>query len=337
MCNTISPKMHVVLSQVGTFGAIINPLISNGALLHILDNHKIEIGYRLMGKLEIVLSMFSFRILKLRSCWCANDRVLILGWKAIPILIMIKLGIIRRPQKTLVAGCFVHGRKVRYIVNSMLKVLRFEGLGFVTFSRGESDNLINNVGVPRSAVYFLLWREDLGGKVQPQDIIEGDYIFSGGYSNRDYELLISALQGSKLRLVIVASSRSKIKLLDDVNVSVHYDLDEFAFEKLLAQSKLVVLPLCNQGEACGQSVLIRTLRNGKPLIATRHESIVDYLGTDYPGFVPAGNHQAMRSMVESAFVDYRFRNTLASKVSVSSELLEELSSPGQELMELLMI
>jgi hypothetical protein len=94
---------------------------------------------------------------------------------------------------------------------------------------------------------------------------------------------------------------------------------------LLSQSELVLLPLSNQSVACGQSVLLRVLRNAKPLIATRHESIENYLGEDYPGFVPAANINEMRSMIRRALNDQRFRSELAQRVSKAADLLGSMT------------
>lgn len=324
-------KVHVVLSEADSYRDVVDPLVSAGAALHVLGNSVKQEGKRFRGKGEILRAMFSPRLLRLRHCWRSVDRVLLIGWQAIPILAMIKIGLIERPQKTLVMGCFVHGGTARNILNKLLKYLKFNGLGFVVFSHGEAENLINNVGVPQPSVYFHLWRQDLDGKVAPQDVTEGDYVFSGGYSNRDYDLLIAAMQGLNSKLVIVASSRNEIMTAQGVHATIHRDLDASSFEKLLAQSKLVVLPLRNQGEACGQSVLLRVLRNAKPLIVTRHESIEDYLGADYPGFVRAGDINDMQSMIRLVLENQDVRNELAFRVTKAAELLEKRDSPAQEL------
>lgn len=329
------PKVHIVLSEAGTYRDIVAPLVASGADLHELSGGKNQTGKRFRGKWGIILAMFSPRLLQLRGRWRSMDRVLLIGWQAIPILFAMKLGVIERPQKALVMGCFIHGGRARLVMNKLLKALKFEGLGFVVFSRGESENLINHVGVPPSSVYFHLWRQDLDGKVAPQDVVEGDYVFSGGYSNRDYDLLVDAMRGLNSKLVIVASNRNEIKATNGVDASIYRDLDETSFEKLLAQSKLVVLPLRSQGEACGQSVLLRVFRNGKPLIVTRHESIEDYLGADYPGFVPAGDVDAMQSMIRRVLGNESFRNELAIKVRNAAEALKNYDSPAQELMGLL--
>jgi glycosyltransferase involved in cell wall biosynthesis len=228
-------------------------------------------------------------------------------------------------------GCFVHSRGIRRIVNTFLRQLRFEGLGFIAFSRGEADNLIQSVGIAADAVHVLLWRQELGGRVSADRVIDGDFVFSGGYSNRDYDLLMRAVHGEPYRVVIVASSRNRVHPLGEGQVDVLYDLPEAEFEARLAACRVVALPLRNVGEACGQSVLLRVLRNGKPLIATRHEAIEDYLGVDYPGFVTPNDIAAMRAAVRRAMSDASYRADLAAMVKEAAKRTFDAEPPGAEI------
>ena len=112
---------------------------------------------------------------------------------------------------------------------------------------------------------------------------------------------------------------------------VYRDIAEGKFEALLAHSRVLAMHFKSQGEACGQSVLLRVLRNGKPLIATRHEAIEAYLGRDYGGFVPHSDAGAMRSALLRAVQDADFRNTLGNQIRQAKQHLERSSSPGEEI------
>lgn len=324
--------IHVVLSQSGTYGDIIVPMVASGAVLHHTDRQDIPGGKLFYGRKELLLSMLSPRILRLRGAWKADDRVLLIGWSAIPILALIKLGWIKQPRKVLVTGCFIHSKTARKIMNVVLKALKFDGLYFAAFSKGEAENLTHNVGMPPDRVFVHLWRQELNGRADKSEIVEGDYIFSGGYTNRDYDLLIEAARTLETKIVIAASERNQIKTTVTPNMVIYRDLDEGGFEKLLAGAKLVVLPLRETGEACGQSVLLRVLRNAKPLILTRHESVEDYLGADYPGFIPAEDIYAMRSMLQRAIQDKTFRAELARSVAVAARSLENRHPPHEDIM-----
>lgn len=325
--------IHILLSQRGGYRDVIEHLAASGATVTNLGPDDGRPG-AFRGKLAILASMLSPKIWLARHRWTRSDRLLIIGWQAIPVLAGIRLGILPRPAKVLVMACFVHGRRARVLVNAAWRLLKFPGLGFITFSHGETRNLVEQVGIDPQSVYFHLWRQELDGSAGRVD--DEGFIFTGGYSNRDYDLLLNAARGVPAPVVIVASSRNEIHAPLNEHTTVHRDLPEREFEDLLARSRIVAMPLKSQGEACGQSVLLRVLRNGKPLVATRHESIEEYLGADYPGFVARDDVEAMRATLLRALSDDQFRSQLATGVQRAGRRLAQRGSPGQEIEQFLL-
>jgi glycosyltransferase involved in cell wall biosynthesis len=137
-------------------------------------------------------------------------------------------------------------------------------------------------------------------------------------------------------LVIVASERNRMREPSCASTRVLRDLPEDEFEGLLARSSVVAMPLRGAGEACGQSVLLRVLRHGKPLVATRHEAIEDYLGADYPGFVPHGDVQAMREALAGALRQPAWREELARRVRQAAARLAQRGEPGADIEQFLL-
>lgn len=321
--------MHILLSQTGSYRDVVDHLRLRGAQVISVGPANAAAGIH--SKKSILKSMFSPALLRARGAWTASDRVLVIGWQSLPILAMIRLGIVPRPKKLLVMACFIHGQQARRIVNRAWRWLRFPGMGFIAFSQGEARNLVDNVGMDVAAVHFHLWRQELDGQADATTIGDDGFIFSGGFSNRDYDLLLRATRDIDVPLCIVASAHNQIDAADHPHAIVHRDIAEQKFEALLARSRVVAMPLKSQGEACGQSVLLRVLRNGKPLIATRHEAIEAYLGRDYGGFVPHSDAGAMRSALLRAVQDADFRNTLGNQIRQAKQHLERSSSPGEEI------
>jgi glycosyltransferase involved in cell wall biosynthesis len=258
--------------------------------------------------------------------------VLVIGWQALPVLAAIRCGLLPRPEKILVMACFVHGMRARRILDRLWRWLKFPGMGFITFSQGEAQNLIDTVGMAPADVHFHLWRQDLYGRADSSMIGEDGSVFAGGYSNRDYDLLLRALKDVPVPLTIVAAERNEITVsLRPEQTTVLRDLPEAEFEALLAKSSVVAMPLHSQGEACGQSVLLRVLRNGKPLVTTRHESIEAYLGKDYPGFVKHNDEEALRQGIVRAIDDASYRMALSTAIRTASERLDRADGPGKEI------
>ena len=325
--------IHILLSQRGGYRDVIEHLAATGATVTNLGPDNSRPG-AFRGKLAILASMLSPKIWRARRRWTDQDRLLIIGWQASPVLAGIKLRLLPRPAKVLVMACFVHGQRARALVNAAWRRLKFPGLGFITFSHGETRNLIEQVGIAPGDVYFHLWRQELDGSARHVD--DEGFVFTGGYSNRDYDLLLNATQDLTAPVVIVASSRNEIHAPLGAHTTLHRDLPEGEFEALLARSRVVAMPLKSQGEACGQSVLLRVLRNGKPLVATRHESIEEYLGRDYPGFVARDDVEAMRATLMRALSDDQFRTRLADNVRRAGDRLARRGSPGQEIEQFLL-
>jgi glycosyltransferase involved in cell wall biosynthesis len=282
------------------------------------------------GKIDIVRSMLAARLLSLRRTIRSEDRLLVFGWHALPLLFWMKLGLIPRPRKLVVTGLYIQSDKTRRIVNRLIKHLRIPQLHSIAYTRREIDNLVAEAGLDRTHTHFQLWRLDLDGRVPASAIVDDGYLFSGGYSNRDYDTLLRALDAFPYRIVVAASRRNVLSVSPGKDVDIHRDIPEEDFELLLAKSRVVVLPLKDASDACGQSVLLRVLRNGKPLIATRHPSIELYFDSSYPGFVEVGDVESLAMVVSKAMNDAAFRRELADHVVQAQAKLKGIDPPGAE-------
>lgn len=97
------------------------------------------------------------------------------------------------------------------------------------------------------------------------------YIFTGGYSNRDYNLIYRlAERFPSIPFVIVASSLNRLSELTKTpsNILLYTDLPNHQFESILAASTIVIIPLREDVGASGQMLAISALRNNKPTIYT---------------------------------------------------------------------
>lgn len=322
--------IHVLLPQASSYRDITEYLRERGARVTVVGSGTPGMS----GKLAIVMSMFSPKLLRCFGLWTKHDRVLVVGWQALPVLAMVKARLLPRPERLLVMSCFVHGKRARQLADRVLRALRVPGLGFIAFSPGEARNLVQNVGMAPQDVHCHLWRQELDGRASQQG--DDGSIFAGGFSNRDYDLLLEAAEPLPAPLVIVASQRNQIRQPARSSTRILRDLPEAEFEGLLARSSVVAMPLRGLGEACGQSVLLRVLRHGKPLVATRHEAIEAYLGEDYPGFVPHDDVQAMREALARVLEQPARREELAQRVRQAAGRLEGRGEPGAEIEQFLL-
>lgn len=326
----------IVLQAVrGAYADIVDHLEAHGAQVVVVQPAPALGAAPIASRASLLRSLVSPRLLALRGRWTAADRLLVMGWLALPVLLLVRLGWLRRPQRLVVLGCFIHSDRWRGVVHAVMRQLKVPGLMFIAFSPGEARGWREGLDLPASAVHVHLWRQALGGLERPGAAqAEQGYVFAGGYSNRDYGLLLQALQGLPYPLRIVASARNEIPETTG-DVCIELDVPEERFEQLLAGCALAVIPLRSTGDACGQSVLLRVLRSGKPLVATRHESIEAYLGGDFPGFVEPNNALALRTAIIKALSEAAFRDLLQQRARKAAEGIDGLGSPGAEVLNVM--
>jgi glycosyltransferase involved in cell wall biosynthesis len=256
-----------------------------------------------------------------------------MSWYLIPVLLLVRLRLLARPTRLVSMGVFVHDERLRKVVNVVLRALRCDGLEFIAFSEGERRNLVEAVGIPSPRVHRVVYRGSTREAVVTPESSEG-YVFTGGYSNRDYDTFFTAVGTLEAKVVTVASA------LNDLgdpprNVDLRLDISWDEFEQLIAGCALVVLPLREGGEACGQNVLFRGIRHHRPVVATRHDALVDYLGDDYPGFVPARDPVALREAIERGLSDEEFRDSLVDRVKAASQWFREQEQVEAEIVGIL--
>jgi len=118
------------------------------------------------------------------------------------------------------------------------------------------------------------------------------YIASAGRSNRDYELLRTAIDGIEMKIKIYCS-RDYEKLLRNVknsNFEIHTDTPLEEFLRALGDSLFVVIPLKIPEISSGQLVLLQAMALGKIVIATDCWGTRDYIKHMKNGILVAPNN-----------------------------------------------
>jgi glycosyltransferase involved in cell wall biosynthesis len=317
----IDPEVIYIVSDFrGSYHYVVDKLCEDvGAELIELDPDRAL--DRTISKIGILRQITTPRLLRLGRRWSRDDVVLVIGWYLIPVLFLMRLRMMGRPRRLVSMATFVHDQRLRQVVNVLLRALKSDESEFIVFSDAERRNLVEVVRILPARVHRVVYRDKMQESgVAPE--LEGDYIFTGGYSNRDYETFFGAVNALKDNVVAVASG---LNGLGDTppNVDLRLDIPWDEFERLIAGCALLVLPLREGGEACGQNVLFRGIRHDRPVVATRHDSLIEYLGDDYPGFVAANDPQALRDAIDRGLRDDRFRGALIEGVKASSRWFRE--------------
>jgi glycosyltransferase involved in cell wall biosynthesis len=141
----------------------------------------------------------------------------------------------------------------------------------------------------------------------------GDYIFSGGDSERDYATLFKAVDGLPIPVVVSTSKASVLKGLSIPENVIVVRAMEPAFERLMAGSRIVVVPINKTiVRGAGEGTFINAMWHGRPLIAADNVAASDYIEDGTDGFVvPAGDAEALRHRIIQLWNDRDFAERMA--------------------------
>jgi len=133
---------------------------------------------------------------------------------------------------------------------------------------------------------------------------EGDYIFSGGATYRDYPSLIEASRGLPVRLrIAVTSEKFKYNSALPENCEVIYWTERtreslHRFLELIAGSRLVAVPVVKTERPFGMSVIQQALQLGKTVITTTNPALSDYITHEKEGIrVEPGDIEGYRNAI----------------------------------------
>lgn len=113
---------------------------------------------------------------------------------------------------------------------------------------------------------------------------KGDYVFTTGRSNRDYDFLIDSLSGTEINIKIACSGYTYNGNSNTVNVEVLQNCFGKDMQKELANSFCVVMPLKDTHISSGQLVILLAMQLCKPVIVTENDTAKDYIEDGKTGF-----------------------------------------------------
>lgn len=163
---------------------------------------------------------------------------------------------------------YIHGLGKKPAIRKILQILlNSDRITVIAQSPGDVEYFAR---LSRNAPLFVPYCEDDYRVPTNRDLVtEGDYLFAGGYSNRDYATVLECARlVPDQQFVIVASHLNK-DFSDEsvpINVRVFRDIDRDRFHGLLETSTAVIVPLKDDVGSSGQMVCIAAMRLCKPVI-----------------------------------------------------------------------
>jgi len=183
----------------------------------------------------------------------------------------------------------------RTVANSASRVL--------VYSRRQLELYPRQLGVPREKLVFLYSHTSLYGKKYP--VSRGNYVFSGGNSNRDYATLVAAARGLNSRVIIVTQQLDELPAATlPPNVEIIAGLPPDEFNRLMAGAAAVVVPLRPGAlETGGRTVYGNAMSMGKAVIVADDDA-GDYIINEHDGLlVPSGRAMALHHAIARVLAD----------------------------------
>jgi glycosyltransferase involved in cell wall biosynthesis len=210
----------------------------------------------------------------------------------------------RRPPVYLV-NFYLHGLANHALVRRILAFLLTDQVRVLAQTRRDGDYFAAFLE-PRNII-VVPYRQGDPFEHEDYEPQPGSYVFSGGWTNRDYDALLRvAARLPEVPFAIVASARSTISEPRPANVRLRLDLPQREFHRLLAGSAFVVVPLREDVGSSGQMVVLAGMAAGKAVIAPRVGAVDDYVADGETGrLYPLGDDEALLESIRSLIADPR--------------------------------
>jgi len=129
---------------------------------------------------------------------------------------------------------------------------------------------------------------------------KGQYIFSYGNSDRDFNTLIEAVRGSNIRCVILSQTFKPGNSLPENVILLSSHIPEEDIVRLIISSSLVVLPLKHYRVAAGQNTMLEALALGHPLVVSENFATCEYAQHGVSAFFfRPGDVRDLKSKIQS--------------------------------------
>jgi glycosyltransferase involved in cell wall biosynthesis len=197
-------------------------------------------------------------------------------------------------------------RLLRVLMRAFVKAFDGEHVTYCALAEAEKRTFSERFGIPTERVIVTYYPYTLFAEWHASD---GDYVFAGGDSRRDYGPVLEAARQMPERRFVIATRLS----LSDVpaNVTARATSPE-EFVELQSGAGAVIVAL-DPSVRCsaGQQSYLNAMLQGKPTLVTDAVGVREYIDDGVDGWVVAAEAHAIRERLEWIF-DERNRASVAA-------------------------
>jgi len=127
----------------------------------------------------------------------------------------------------------------------------------------------------------------------------GDYVFSGGNSERDYRTLFQAVEGLEIPVLVSTTDPAWTRGGQIPRNVVLIQAQEPHYRRLMAAARLVVVPLtANRLRGAGEASFLNAMWHGRPVICADDVSAPEYIENGVDGIVvPPADPSVLRDAI----------------------------------------
>jgi len=195
---------------------------------------------------------------------------------AIPFLFLTRiLPFINPRRKTIVTSFFLHGLGKKKPVQKILRCLFRSPKVLLVVQASDELEYYSELMDPSKIIYFPFCQHEVAVS---ENCGKGEqYIFAGGYTNRDYECLFEAARKVKYNFIIICSKLNRIDPKQaPPNVRILSDTNPKDFHGYMQNSQMVIIPLKERTGSSGQKVALAAMAFKKSIIYTNIDSVAQY-------------------------------------------------------------
>ncbi len=215
---------------------------------------------------------------------------------ALPVLLMRRMGLIRRPVVVLsVAVLADHYRSG--IAGAVRRYLLRRADIVTAYASDQLPLLERRLGLSPRQVRFLPFGVDTDFFQPRERSPRWDVVAVGTNDGKDYPTLMRALPDSWHCLIVTdAPNAAQVRSTPTrADVTLDHDVPIFQLRDHYAAARRHVIPLRPVPYSSGQTVLLENLSMGRPVIVSDVGMVRDYVTPDVARLVPPGDVEAMRS------------------------------------------
>lgn len=266
------------------------------------------------------------------------DVILLAGNEVvIPFLFLVKIfPFINAEKNIIVMSFFLHGLGEKRVVQKLLRfLLKGEKILLATQSNQEVEyysKLMDEARVICSPFcqHEVPFSDDYGKGEE--------YIFAGGYTNRDYDCLFQTARIINHNFTFICSRLNQININKKPdNVKLLIETSPREFNGYLKNAKIVIIPLKEKTGSSGQMVALAAMFFKKPIIYTNIDSVSQYFEDGVSGVgYEINNSEDLADKINRPLSDERLCEKLGANAYKSYRENYHISKYSEFLAELIL-